>query len=88
MGNQRRPKPQHDPAYEQLRTQLKQMRLAADLTQEALAECFGRPHTFIHKIESGDRRIDPVEFCRWCQACDTLPEDKIKPVAKASKKRS
>ena len=69
----RRPKPQHDQAYVQLREGLKAMRLKAGLTQTELGSAFGRPHTFIHKIESGDRRIDPIEFARWCLACGKKP---------------
>lgn len=29
--------------------------------------------TFVHKTETGDRRIDPVEFVRWCRACGKDP---------------
>lgn len=72
MGK-RRPKPQHDRAYEALRALLKGLRLDAGLTQAELGETFGRPHTFIHKCESGDRRIDPVEFARWSLACGVEP---------------
>ena len=80
MGSQRRARPQHDPAYEELRKQLKAMRLKAGLTQQALGTCFDRPHTFIHKVEAGDRRIDPVEFCRWCNACGMAAHKEIKLV--------
>ncbi|MBX3360123.1 MAG: helix-turn-helix domain-containing protein [Phycisphaeraceae bacterium] len=83
MGKlRRRPKPQHDAAYIQLREQLKAMRVKAGLTQVQLADVFDRPHTFVHKVESGDRRIDPVEFTRWCRACGIAPGnvlDKLKP---------
>jgi len=82
MGSQRRARPQHDPAYEGLRKQLKAMRLKAGLTQEQLGACFDRPHTFIHKVEAGDRRIDPVEFCRWCVACGTPAHKEIKQIEK------
>jgi len=81
MGNtRRRPNPQHDPAYQRLRQDLKSFRLAAELTQAELAKVFGRPHTFVHKVESGDRRIDPVEFVRWCKACGVDPGDAIRKI--------
>lgn len=48
---------------------MKKMRLDAGLTQTQLGEVFERPHTFVHKVESGDRRIDPIEFARWCRTC-------------------
>lgn len=83
MGK-RKPKPQHTTAYVKLRAQLKEMRLDAGLTQAQLGEAFKRPHTFIHKIESGDRRIDPVEFCIWCKACRVTASTAIRPVAKSA----
>ncbi len=50
--------------------QLKAMREEAGLTQRELAETMGEPHhSTIWKIEQGERRIDPVEFIRWCIGC-------------------
>ena len=67
----------HDPVYGTLRVQLKAIREDAGLTQTELGEAFERNHTFIHKVEAGDRRIDPVEFCRWCIACKADTADAI-----------
>lgn len=85
MGKKpRRPSPLHDPVYEQLRKRLKVMRLKAEVTQEKLgADAFKRPHTFVHKVEAGDRRVDPVEFCRWCAACGVDPADEILRIARS-----
>lgn len=89
MGSQsRRPNPQHDPAYVALRDRLKAIREASGLTQKALGDAFGRPHTFVHKVESGDRRIDPVEFCRWCLACGVDPGAEMEGIARQVKKTS
>lgn len=44
---------------------LRQARQEAGMTQEAVAEFFGRPQSFVSKVESGDRRIDPVELCHF-----------------------
>ena len=49
--------------YEALVERLREARAEAGLTQEAVAEVFGRPQSFLSKIESGERRIDPVELC-------------------------
>lgn len=81
MGNDRRPSPQHDPAYRHLCDLLKQWRLDAELTQVELGQVFGRPHTFIHKCEAGDRRIDPVELIQWCRACGLTPGQAINQIA-------
>jgi transcriptional regulator with XRE-family HTH domain len=49
--------------YEVMVERLRLARQEAGMTQEAVAEFFGRPQSFVSKIESGDRRIDPVELC-------------------------
>jgi hypothetical protein len=41
---------------------LRQARLAAGLTQAAVATHFRRPQSFVSKCESGERRIDPTEL--------------------------
>lgn len=87
MGKRsRRPNPQHDVAYGTLRQRLKELREAAGLTQVQLGAVFQRPHTFVHKVESGDRRIDPVEFCRWCIACRADPASEAQMLARIVKK--
>ena len=37
-------------------------RKRAELTQRQLAEKLKRPHSFIGRIEAGERRVDVVEF--------------------------
>jgi len=56
------------------------MRAQADLTQRALAAVLKKPHSFVAKVEHGDRRIDPVEFVQWCRACKVDPATAIKQV--------
>lgn len=51
--------------YRELLKKLRQARLEAGLTIEEAAEGFDRPPSFIQVVESGDRRIDPVELCRF-----------------------
>ncbi|MAT50151.1 MAG: transcriptional regulator [Euryarchaeota archaeon] len=52
-------------------------REAAELTQRALAAKLDKPHSFVAKVEHGDRRIDPVEFVEWCRACGADPAKEI-----------
>lgn len=40
------------------------------MTQRALALQLRKPHSYVHKVEVGDRRIDPIEFIAWCHACE------------------
>lgn len=53
----------HTEEYESLVERLREAREEAGLTQEEVAGVFGRPQSFLSKIESGERRIDPVELC-------------------------
>jgi transcriptional regulator with XRE-family HTH domain len=48
-------------------------RRAAGLTQVQLAETLGRPQSFVAKYETGERRIDVVEFVAILQALGTDP---------------
>ena len=51
--------------YLKLVEKLRQARNEAGLTLEEAARTFGRPLEFILAIEAGERRIDPVELCRF-----------------------
>lgn len=68
-----RKKPQHKLAYRRLVKRLLALRKASGHSQRSLAEQIGLPASTVHKIEHGDRRIDPIEFILWCRACDTKP---------------
>ena len=68
----------HRPQYRRLCQHLRGPRVAAGLTQRDLAARLKRPHTFVHKCESGERRIDPLEFIIWCIACDRDPSESLK----------
>lgn len=71
-------KPQHDPAYRRLCAEMRAWREGAGLTQRALAERLKRPHSFVYKIESGNRRIDPIEMAHWVNACGVAAAAVIK----------
>lgn len=74
MGKaRRRARPQHDADYKRLCALLRRWREDAGLTQVELGAEFNRPHTFVHKCETGERRIDPIEFVRWTRACRLDP---------------
>jgi transcriptional regulator with XRE-family HTH domain len=46
------------------------------MTQRQLAEAVGREQNYVARIETGQRRVDLVEFVIICQACgaDAGPE--------------
>ncbi len=50
------------PRYVRLRHLLIEARQAAGLTQVELADKLHRPQSYISKYESGERRLDVIEF--------------------------
>jgi transcriptional regulator with XRE-family HTH domain len=46
-------------------SRLREAREAAKLTQTQVAEKLGKPQSYVSKVESGERRIDPVELARF-----------------------
>jgi hypothetical protein len=59
--------------YIALRKRLTELRTKAGLTQRDVARALGVPHSWIAKVESGERRIDLVEFGWFCEACGSSP---------------
>ena len=49
-------------SYRTLLDRITKARKEAGITQAELAEKLGRPQSFVSKIESGERRIDVIEF--------------------------
>ena len=59
----------HTKEYDLVRAELKAAREGAQLSQRALAERLGVPHSWVAKVEAGERRIDMVELCWILAAC-------------------
>ena len=53
---------------------LRAQRRAQKLSMRSLAERLDKPHTYVHKVEQGERRLDVVEYVWYCQAlgCDPM----------------
>lgn len=49
-------------AYRRMREQLAEARKRAQLSQSEVARRLGMPQQHISRVESGDRRIDPMEL--------------------------
>lgn len=56
-----------------LRTWLQDARISQKLPMRTLAERLDRPHSFVQRVENGDRRLDVVEFVEYCQALNIDP---------------
>jgi transcriptional regulator with XRE-family HTH domain len=67
--------------YDALREELRSARAKASLSQRELAGRLRVPHSWIAKVESGERRVDVVEFCWFFAACGLDPVDGLTRVA-------
>lgn len=56
---------------------LRNVRKAAGLTQEQVAERLQQTQSFVSKCERGERRIDVIELRAFCQALGIPLEDFI-----------
>ncbi|MGB0834050.1 MAG: helix-turn-helix domain-containing protein [Psychrobium sp.] len=52
---------------------LKQQRSEQGLTMRDLAERLEVPHSFVGKVEQGERRLDVVEYIQYCEALNVSP---------------
>lgn len=59
-----------DPRYKKFQELLRQYRQMRKLTQLQLAEQLERPQSFVAKYESGERRLDLIEFLQVAEVLD------------------
>jgi len=59
----------HTKEYKALRAELRSVREAAGLSQRDLAAKLDVPHSWVAKVEAGERRIDVVELAWLFAAC-------------------
>jgi len=59
--------------HEHFRALLAEARKSAGLTQVTLAKKLGRPQSFVSKFESGERRLDVIEFLEVVHALEIEP---------------
>ena len=67
----------HRPAYRRFCKLLRQWREGAGLTQRDLAKRLGESPSYVHKSETCERRMDALEFAKWCRACGLDPSEAI-----------
>lgn len=56
---------------ELLTTMMREMRIAAGLTQAICAEALGKPQSYVSKIEGGSQRVDLIQLREYCIVCGT-----------------
>jgi transcriptional regulator with XRE-family HTH domain len=62
---------------------LTKARMKAGFTQRELAQRLDRAHSFVGKIESGERQLNVLEFCDYASALGTDPADLLRSVLKS-----
>ena len=75
----------NSPEHTRLIRWLKNQRLHQELTMRQLAERLGVSHSFIGKIEQGERRLDVAEYLQYCEALAVNPSDGIKAMLSINK---
>ncbi|EBG5321696.1 helix-turn-helix transcriptional regulator [Salmonella enterica subsp. enterica] len=68
--------------YQSVIKVLRDTRVKKGITQEKLAQAMNRPQSFIAKIESGERRLDVIEFAYVAQLLDINPAPLLEKVMK------
>ena len=67
-----------DPKYDQFQRALIEARQMNNLTQQEVASRIGKPQSYVSKYESGERRLDVVEFLIVCKALNVKPNSILK----------
>jgi transcriptional regulator with XRE-family HTH domain len=71
------------PEYAILCAELVRVRTDAGLTQRGLAKRLKVPHSWVAKVEAGDRRIDLVEMLWIYSACEVESLTSLKRILKS-----
>jgi len=68
--------------YQEVIGLLKKARQDKGITQVQLAELLGKPQSFVAKFESGERRLDVVEFARIAKLLDVSALETLNKIFK------
>jgi hypothetical protein len=69
--------------HKALLSALTKARTKAGLTQRELAHRLDRAHSFVGKIESGERQLNVLEFCDYASALGVDAADLLRSVLKS-----
>ena len=77
-------KAQHTAAYRRLPVFLRTLREEAGLTQRELGKRLRKPQSYVYNCETGNRRVDVIEFTTWAHACRLDPLDAFRQLLESS----
>lgn len=66
---------------------LRSARKAQALSMRDLAARLEKPHSYVQKVEQGDRRLDVVEYVWYCEALGLSPQEGLAVLNSAGKTR-
>ncbi|BCM89420.1 hypothetical protein IAD21_01266 [Abditibacteriota bacterium] len=72
----------HRVEYIEFVTRLRQARKVKGLTQPQMAALLKKPQSYVSKIETCERRIDPIEAALWCRAVGVTIEEMLPDMLK------
>ena len=72
--------------YARLLEWLRDQRNEKGVTTRGLGEHLGVVHTWVSKIELGERRLDLIEYIQYCKALEIDPHEGINLILNASRK--
>jgi transcriptional regulator with XRE-family HTH domain len=67
----------HLPEYKMLLDWIRDKRIERGISARRLSEKLDSPHTWVSKVEAGERRLDVIEFLRVCHALRIDPHEAI-----------
>ncbi|MBI2779582.1 MAG: helix-turn-helix transcriptional regulator [Gammaproteobacteria bacterium] len=70
--------------YEFFQNALADARLEKGLTQSEVAARLRKPQSYVSKYESGERRLDVIEFLEVCEAISVTPYSILQMIQPAS----
>lgn len=65
----------YSPHYEKLQTWLKEQREKSGYSQREVSEILNRHHSIIGKLEQGRKKIELLEFVKYCQVLRADPHE-------------
>ena len=73
MGSEMCIRDSYSPAYRALLAWLRSHRIAKRLTMRKVGLRMGIPHSWVGKVEIGERRLDVAEYVELCRAIEADP---------------
>ena len=76
----------HTPEYKRLLEWLRKNRKEAGMTMRVVALALKIPHSWVGKVEIGERRLDILEFVKLCRVIGADEHEGLSLLASAAKK--